>query len=60
MKTELQFLKRDFEMNLTKTSKFIALIIDTMNHDGSVSSLLDPVDRINTFFAKHGHQFQTE
>ena len=41
-------------------SKFIALIIDTMNHDGSVSSLLDPVDRINTFFVKHGHQFQTE
>ena len=27
MKTDLQFLKRDFEMNLTKTSKFIALIL---------------------------------
>ncbi len=32
-------------------SKFIALIIDTMNHDGSVSNLLDPVDRINKFLA---------
>ena len=33
-------------------SKYLALIIDTMNHDGSVSSLLDPVDRINNFLAK--------
>ncbi len=30
-------------------SKFLALIIDTMNHDGSVSSLLDPIDRITRF-----------
>ena len=33
-------------------SKFLALIIDTMNHDGSVSTLLDPIDRINTFLEK--------
>ncbi len=37
-------------------SKFIALIIDTMNHDGSVSALLDPVDRINNFLASKGHE----
>ena len=30
-------------------SKFLALIIDTMNHDGSVSTLLDPIDRIHRF-----------
>ena len=30
-------------------SKFLALIIDTMNHDGSVSELLNPVDRINRY-----------
>lgn len=30
-------------------SKFLALIIDTMNHDGSVSDLLDPIDRLNHF-----------
>ena len=30
-------------------SKFLALIIDTMNHDGSVSTLLDPIDRIKKF-----------
>ena len=28
-------------------SKYIALIIDTLNHDLSVSNLLNPVDRIN-------------
>ena len=35
-------------------SKFVALIIDTLNHDGTLSDLLDPVDRINTFLAKKG------
>lgn len=28
-------------------SKYIALIIDTLNHDGSLSTLLDPSQRIN-------------
>ncbi len=35
-------------------SKFLALIIDTLNHDGSLSDLLDPVDRINAFLSKQG------
>lgn len=35
-------------------SKFIALIIDTMNHNSTVSTLLDPIDRINTFLEKKG------
>ena len=30
-------------------SKYIALLIDTLNHDGSVSDLLDPSDRIMNF-----------
>ena len=34
-------------------SKFIALIIDTLNHDGSMSELLNPMDRISRFLAKH-------
>ena len=28
-------------------SKYCAYIIDTLNHDESLSKLLDPVDRIN-------------
>ena len=34
-------------------SKYIALVIDTLNHDGSISDLLNPSDRINNFLAKH-------
>ena len=34
-------------------SKSIALIIDTLNHDGSISDLLNPTDRINNFLQKH-------
>ena len=33
-------------------SKYLALIIDTLNHDASISSLLDPVDRIQKVLRK--------
>ena len=33
-------------------SKYIALLIDTLNHDGSISSLLDPRDRIQKVLKK--------
>ena len=35
-------------------SKYIALVIDTLNHDMSISSLLDPADRIYAFLEKRG------
>ena len=34
-------------------SKYLALIIDTLNHDASLSSLLNPVDRINRVLKKY-------
>ena len=34
-------------------SKYIALIIDTLNHDESISHLLNPLDRINRFLVKN-------
>ncbi|MDD3337269.1 MAG: ribose-phosphate pyrophosphokinase [Lachnospiraceae bacterium] len=34
-------------------SKYIALIIDTLNHDSSISHLLNPVDRINKVLNKY-------
>ncbi|MDY3917772.1 MAG: ribose-phosphate pyrophosphokinase [Candidatus Limivivens sp.] len=34
-------------------SKYIAYIIDTLNHDASISSLLSPHERINNFLEKH-------
>lgn len=35
-------------------SKYIALIIDTMNHDNSISQLLNPVERIHNILRKYG------
>lgn len=34
-------------------SKYIALMIDTMNHDGSISSILDPSARIQNIVKKY-------
>ena len=34
-------------------SKYIALIIDNLNHDTSISEFLDPVERIHRVLAKH-------
>ena len=33
-------------------SKYIAYIIDYLNHDQSISPLLDPVERINRLLEK--------
>ncbi len=37
-------------------SKYIALIIDTMNRENSISSLLNPVDRISKLMHTYGKQ----
>ena len=34
-------------------SKYIALLIDNINHDISISELLDPVGRINRLLADY-------
>ncbi len=33
--------------------KYVSYIIDTLNHDGSISTLLDPVNRIHALVDKH-------
>lgn len=33
--------------------KYVSYIIDTLNHDDTISNLLDPVDKINNILAKH-------
>ncbi|MBP5158796.1 MAG: ribose-phosphate pyrophosphokinase [Lachnospiraceae bacterium] len=35
-------------------SKYIALLIDTLNHDHSISELLDPTDRIHRILERYG------
>ena len=37
-------------------SKYIALLIDTLNHDGSISGLLNPTDRIRQCIEKYNNQ----
>lgn len=41
-----ELLSRDYYINCDM-SKYIAYIIDTLNHDASMSKLLDPYDRIS-------------
>ncbi|MDD3218734.1 MAG: ribose-phosphate pyrophosphokinase [Lachnospiraceae bacterium] len=47
-----ELLERPYYINCD-LSKYIALIIDTLNHDVSISHLLDPVDRINKLLTKY-------
>ncbi len=39
-------------------SKYIALLIDTLNHDVTISGLLNPIDRINAYLEKHRQRNQ--
>ena len=41
-----ELLKRPYYISC-EMSKYIALLIDTLNHDASISDLLDPYDRIH-------------
>ena len=41
-----EMLSRDYYVSVDM-SKYIALLVDTLNHDASISDLLNPVDRIN-------------
>ena len=34
-------------------SKFVALLIDSMNHNATMSTLMDPSDKIRKLLAKH-------
>ncbi len=47
-----ELLKRDWYISCD-LSKYIAYIIDTLNHDSSISDLLNPVEKIQTIVAKY-------
>ena len=47
-----ELLSRPYYINCDM-SKYIALIIDTLNHDGSLSSFLNPYERIQTVVTKY-------
>ncbi len=47
-----ELLSRDWYIG-ADMSKYIALLIDHLNHDASISNLLDPTDRINDRIAEY-------
>lgn len=47
-----ELLSRDYYINCDM-SKYIAYIIDTLNHDCSIAQLLDPYDRIETLVGQY-------
>ena len=47
-----ELLQKEYYINVDM-SKYIALLIDYLNHDASISELLDPVDRIHRIVEKH-------
>ena len=47
-----ELLERPWYINCD-FSKYIALIIDTLNHDGSISELLDPNERIQNIVTRY-------
>lgn len=47
-----EVLDRDYYINVDM-SKYIALLIDTLNHDQSISELLNPAERIADFLQKY-------
>lgn len=47
-----ELLQKPYYINCD-LSKYIAYIIDTLNHDSSISSLLNPLERINNYLSKH-------
>lgn len=48
-----EVLDRDYYINVDM-SKYIALLIDTLNHDQSISELLNPTERIQSSLKKYG------
>lgn len=47
-----ELLSREYYINVD-LSKYIALLIDSINHDHSISRLLDPYDKIDTLLEKY-------
>ena len=54
-----ELLSRDYYISCDM-SKYIAYIIDTLNHDASISDLLDPYQRIQTLVAKYKGEIPKE
>ena len=52
-------LSRDWHVSVDM-SKYVAYIIDTLNHDDTLSELLNPVKRIHALVDKHKKELETQ
>ena len=50
-----ELLSKEYYINVDM-SKYIALLIDTLNHDESISELLNPAERIDRILRKYGQK----
>ena len=50
-----ELLARDYYISVDM-SKYVALLIDTLNHDQSISDLLNPTERIQNILVKYGQR----
>lgn len=50
-----ELLKKDYYISVDM-SKYIALLIDTLNHDASISDLLNPTERIQEVLKKYNQR----
>lgn len=50
-----ELLSKEYYIN-ADMSKYIALMIDTLNHDDSISELLSPTERIQNILIKYGQR----
>lgn len=50
-----EVLSRDYYISVDM-SKYVALLIDTLNHDQSISELLNPAERIQSILEKYGQR----
>ena len=48
-----EIIEQTLTTSTANLSKYIALIIDTLNHDGSISSILSPNERIQNVVKKY-------
>lgn len=50
-----ELLTKEYYINVDM-SKYVALLIDTLNHDASISSLLSPTERIQNILKRYGQR----
>ena len=50
-----ELLSKEYYINVDM-SKYIALLINTLNHDASIANLLDPAERIQNILKQYGQQ----